>query len=196
MKKNLFIGFTLFSMLFFVSCGKEDPQPTDASLKLTVLSSIGNPVGSADVYLYQNLSDYTENQNVVKTGTTDANGVANFTGLELTKYYWRVESECENNDDGGVTTVDNLSAGENTLSVVLAAKPNYITVSSYYDEIYEVYIDGAYKQDIAAQGFAYFTAPNGTYTITLKEKNYVFTQYEYEKTTTVSCGDEITLDFQ
>lgn len=198
MKKVLFFfGALLFGAMMFTSCEKNEPAvPTDAQLKLTVLNSIGNKEVGADVYLYKTLVDYTAEQNVVRTGVTDANGSVSFTGLELIKYYWRVESDCESNTDGAVTTVDNLSAGSQESYVVLAPKPNSIIISSYYDEIYKLYINGVYKEDVPAQGFAYYILPNGTYEVTLKEKSYVFSQNIYSKTIQVECGSYEILNFQ
>ncbi|MFA5154280.1 MAG: hypothetical protein WC554_17145 [Clostridia bacterium] len=216
MKKILFIGFTLFSVLIFNGCSKEtgctDSTASNYSssaevddnscvystkIEFTVLNSLGNKASNATVSLYKNLSDLTNEINAVQTKITDESGIVLFDNLEPLKYYFYAELDCENNLNSANMFVQPIIQGiTNRANILLTESESTIHVSSYYNESYKVYVNDVYEGTISAMGDKYITVESGSYTIKLEQVDYVFYPDVYTQSTTVSCGDEITLNFQ
>lgn len=201
MKKILFIGFTLISVLIFSSCGKDDVSPEEqekiTKVEFTVLNSAGNPAANATVSLYKNETDFNSKSNAVQTKISDANGIALFDNLEPLKYYFYAEKDCQNNLNSGVVFVNPIVEGvTTTANILMTEAESTIHVSSYFDEAYKVYVNNVYKGDIVAYGDKYITVESGSYSIKLVQIDYIFYADEYTQSTNVSCGNEVTLEFR
>jgi len=89
-------------------------------LKVTVLDDIGNPVQGATVTLYNNETDYYNNENPAYDSIeTNANGEAKFKKIDAKRYLIDVQKGDMSNDGGGIET-QHLEKGKvNRIRVII-----------------------------------------------------------------------------
>ena len=201
----------ILSLLMLISCKKEETKPTtnpttetptntteSTGLEITVKDYLGNIITGAIVKLY--LSEYDLIQGTNQVGSTsfsDKNGKVIFNNLLPTKYYWYIESGCQNNVNGGVTTVSSLTENKlNTLDVILSRTGTMLFVNSSTDN-YRVYINGKAMFDMGGNTAKYkYNIPTGNYTIrVLQLDGYIFNATDITYSGTVSCGNTLTTTF-
>lgn len=89
-------------------------------LKITVLDDIGNPVQGATVTLYNNETDYYNNENpAYEAGETNEKGEVKFKKIDAKRYLMDVEKGDLSNEGGGIET-HNLEKGKvNRIRVII-----------------------------------------------------------------------------
>jgi hypothetical protein len=94
-------------------------QIIKTSLNVTVRDETGNTVEGATVQLFEKEEDYTKEQNVVATGTTDKKGYVKIKDLKSIAYFIIVRKDDKDNTGGG-EKVGKLDAKKmNKITVVI-----------------------------------------------------------------------------
>jgi hypothetical protein len=94
-------------------------QLIKTSLNVTVRDELGNTVEGATVQLFEKEEDYTKEQNVAATGTTDKKGYVKIKELKAVPYFIIVRKGDKDNAGGG-EKVEKLEAKKmNKVTVVI-----------------------------------------------------------------------------
>lgn len=116
--KNLFI-LSIF-MLIFIGCEKKEYVDVAPQLKINVIDEIGNKVEDATVKLYETEQDWLDSTNVIRTKTTNNDGVVLFKNLEEKIYYFFVSKDNLNNKMTIATHENTLKKNEcRTFNVIV-----------------------------------------------------------------------------
>ncbi len=116
MKRSMFIAFILISILQFGFTSMMLPT----SMRITVISRLGNPVENASVTIYANQEDYENEENAVAgPAFTDKKGRVTFNNLETKSYYVQVVKD-DNNNYGDAEQTGTLIKGKlNKFNIVI-----------------------------------------------------------------------------
>jgi hypothetical protein len=94
-------------------------QIIKTSLNVTVRDELGNTVEGATVQLFEKEEDYTKEENVAATGTTDKKGFVKIKELKAISYFIIVRKDDKDNAGGG-EKVGKLEAKKmNKITVVI-----------------------------------------------------------------------------
>jgi hypothetical protein len=94
-------------------------QIIKTSLNVTVRDETGNTVEGATVQLFEKEEDYTKEQNIAATGTTDKKGYVKIKDLKSIAYFIIVRKDDKDNAGGG-EKVGKLDAKKmNKITVVI-----------------------------------------------------------------------------
>jgi len=94
-------------------------QLIKTSLNVTVRDELGNTVEGATVQLFENEDDYTKEQNVAATGTTDNKGYVKLKELKPISYYVIVRKDDKDNAGGGEKTEKLEAKKINKVTIVI-----------------------------------------------------------------------------
>ena len=195
--KNLnLLGLLLVLFISITSCKKDNPPPTTLEIKL--VDNVGNPVSGASVNLYNTLSDFENNSNVISSKTSDVDGKVTFTDLNSKVYYWFASIGCLNNYNGAGFTATPLTANtNNSVTCVLTSTGTLIFTNNSSDP-YQVYNNGT-LMFVANPGttYTYNYKPTANYIIRVVQvSGYVFTPTDLTfDQVTLTCGQTITFNF-
>jgi hypothetical protein len=195
--------FLLTLSVIIGNCSKgggsnSQPQPSNQTiLKMTVKDDAGNLLPGAVVNLYTSDNDRMGHINAVAMTTADANGVASFTNLLPTAYYWYAEKGCYNNYWANYLMTSPIVGGTtNTMTSILGGHGTIRFVNTSANTFF-LYIDGLYGADAAA--YATVTVNNyasGAHTLrALQHVGLVITGADISYSATLTCGGTITFTF-
>lgn len=94
-------------------------QIIKTSLNVTVRDELGNTVEGATVQLFENEEDYTKEQNVAATGTTDKKGYVKIKELKSIPYYVIVRKDDKDNSGNGEKTEKLEAKKMNKVTIVI-----------------------------------------------------------------------------
>jgi hypothetical protein len=190
--KIVFIVTLLSISTFFLSCKKENIQPPDTSLTITVSDELGNRVSGATVDLYASL---TTNDSTVQI--TDSKGMATFKGLSPIVYYWSAVSGCKSNLVGSYTTTTPLIQNTNNQVGTVIKGAGLISLISNSSNPYRIYVNGIIAFDsMAGNSVELYPVTDGYYTIrVLQLSGYLFTPTDESFTGNVVCGGTLNVTF-
>lgn len=97
--------------VIMVSCTKTEHKDMSPQLKIIVKNHDLSIVLEATVDLYQNVDDFQQGINVIKTGITDQTGSILFSDLDEIVYYFYAEHEGKCNCYGVAATSSQIEAG-------------------------------------------------------------------------------------
>lgn len=101
----------------FDNASTKDLFPT--KLNITVRDNLGNPVQGATVTLYNNETDYRNNENqAYATMTTDEKGKVKFKGIDPKAYFVEAKKGDMSNAGGGIQT-QHLEKGKNNRVTII-----------------------------------------------------------------------------
>ncbi|MCX6350522.1 MAG: hypothetical protein NTX03_01530 [Bacteroidetes bacterium] len=189
MKKNLLLMLMVTLCVTLNSCFK-----SSTSLAITLTDDSGSKVSGASVDLYASLSDYNNGTNKVKTETSDASGVATFTGLSGIQYYWAAESGCKNNKNGIRTSTAPLVEGKaSTIGTILYSSGMLQLINSSSNP-YKIYINTVEQFDMDGGTTKKVSMKVGTYSIRVLQKSgYLVYPTDKSFSVTTSCGNTTDL---
>ena len=195
------VMLTLALVLTFTSCKKEStpPPPPSTSLKITVKDGRGLTTASAIVKLYLSQQDLLNDVNQVGgSKVTDMNGVVTFTDLSPVKYYWKIESGCQNNLNGVVSSPSPLTSGVINTVIVELSETGTLRMVNNSNYPFNVYANGILVIDnMPGKSSRNLTsAPTGSWNIRVVQQSG-FALYPTDKTYTgsLSCGAILTTTF-
>ena len=118
--KHLF-SLTVVFLLFISTVGASvEFSLLSTSVRLTVLSSLGNVVENAKVILYETREDYDKEENSVAGPTfTDEKGRVTFKNLKEKVYYVQVTKGDDNNYGDGEQTGKLIKGRVNKFNIVI-----------------------------------------------------------------------------
>jgi len=119
--KNLNLKALLFlALAVSLSSYTVDYQIFPTSMRITVISRLGNPVENAQVTIYQNRDDYENEENAVAgPELTDRKGRVTFKNLEEKQYYVQVVKG-DNSNYGDAEQTNKLEKGKmNKFNIVI-----------------------------------------------------------------------------
>ena len=94
-------------------------QLIKTSLNVTVRDELGNTVEGAIVQLFENEEDYTKEQNIAASGTTDEKGYVKIKELKAISYYVIVRKDDKDNVGGGEKTEKLEAKKMNKVTIVI-----------------------------------------------------------------------------
>jgi len=161
--------FILPIIFILFSCTTDSVQePENTQLELTIKDENDMPLENVVVKLFATEDDLFNDENIVQTLNTNANGKVLFNELQSIKYYWRTNIECYS-----VNLIDNSTNAltSNTLNqFTLNLAENFIgdiTVqnTSPYEQSVVITGPNNYSFNILAGGSVSLTGcPTGSYT--------------------------------
>lgn len=101
MRRNIILMVSLMMIVGLFSFKTIEKPFLPTKLKITVLDGLGNLTEGAKVTIFKTETDYTNNENPVATGITDAKGRVVFKNLEPIIYYvYAYKGDMNNNGEG------------------------------------------------------------------------------------------------
>ena len=115
LKSLLLLFLVVFLNTSFVA--KKSLLPT--SLQIRIIDELGSYVTGAKAILYDNESDYFNEENALQEKTSDAKGRVLFKKLESKVYFIKVTKGKKTNDDGGMKTGTLVKARRNKVNIII-----------------------------------------------------------------------------
>jgi hypothetical protein len=114
MKNQVFILKTLLIIALW-SCSETEFMDNAPQLEITVLSSSGERIENAFVFLYKSELDWKNKLNPILSDETNSQGIILFDNLEEQLYFFFVQKE-------ELTNIESISALEKELQINVKAK--------------------------------------------------------------------------
>lgn len=118
--RNLISTVIVFFIVLCATAVSAELQILPTGMRLTVLSSLGNPVENAKVTVYKTWDDYENEENsVAGPAFTDGKGRVTFKNLEEKQYYVQVIKGDKNNYGEGEKTGKLKKGKINKINIII-----------------------------------------------------------------------------